>query len=218
MNTSLLRQIEQSPMLVLFQQRINALIESERARRERFYEEMTEQEKVEFINGEVVVHSPVKLEHNIASGFLYRLLSVFVERNHLGLVGTEKLLVTLTRNDYEPDVCFFRSEIADHFSLKQMKFPAPDFVAEVLSPSTEDIDRTVKFADYAAHGVREYWILEPATKMLEQYVSTGDEFELRLKSDNGTVASVAVTGFEIPIRALFDADENHRALGRLLTA
>jgi Uma2 family endonuclease len=218
MDTSLLRQIEQSPMLVLFQQRINALIESESARRERFYEEMTEQEKVEFINGEVVVHSPVKLEHNDASGNLYTLLKVFVQRHHLGFVGHEKILVTLTRNDYEPDVCFFRSEIADGFSPKQMKFPAPDFAAEVLSPSTEDIDRTVKFADYAAHGVREYWILDPATKMLEQYVSTGDEFELRLKSDNGTVASIAVAGFEIPIRALFDADENHRALGRLLTA
>lgn len=205
-------------MLVLFQQRINALIESERARRERFYEEMTEQEKVEFINGEVVVHSPVKFEHSDASGNLYTLLRFFVRKHHLGFVGHEKVLVSLTRNDYEPDVCFFRSEVAEHFSPKQMKFPAPDFVAEVLSPSTEEVDRTVKFADYAAHGVREYWILDPATKMLEQYVSTGDEFELRLKSDNGTVASAAVAGFEIPIRALFDASENLRALEHLLAA
>ena len=36
---------------------------------------------------------------------------------------------------------------------------APDFVAEVLSPSTERYDRTIKFDKYWTAGVREYWLI-----------------------------------------------------------
>ena len=37
---------------------------------------------------------------------------------------------------------------------------APDFVAEVLSPSTEKYDRTKKLNKYWQKGVREYWIID----------------------------------------------------------
>ncbi len=45
--------------------------------------------------------------------------------------------------------------------LAQSKFPAPDLIVEVLSESTEANDRGIKFEDYAAHGVVEYWIVDP---------------------------------------------------------
>ena len=38
---------------------------------------------------------------------------------------------------------------------------APDFVVEILSPSTADHDRVNKFQVYVAAGVREYWIVDP---------------------------------------------------------
>ena len=37
---------------------------------------------------------------------------------------------------------------------------APDYVAEILSPSTEKYDRTVKLNKYWQQGVREYWIID----------------------------------------------------------
>ena len=46
-----------------------------------------------------------------------------------------------------------------------MKYPAPDFIAEILSPSTDERDRGIKFEDYAAHGVGEYWLLDPVIKV-----------------------------------------------------
>jgi len=42
-------------------------MQAEQKRRERFYEEMSEQQKAEFINGEVIVQSPARLRHTLQS-------------------------------------------------------------------------------------------------------------------------------------------------------
>lgn len=55
-----------------------------------------------------------------------------------------------------PDVVFFKKEKADLFSPNQTLFPTLDLVIEVLSDSTEDKDRGIKFQDYEAHEVMEY--------------------------------------------------------------
>jgi Uma2 family endonuclease len=46
----------------------------------------------------------------------------------------------------------------------------PDWVCEVLSPSTEKLDREEKLPYYAAHGVRHAWLLDPVDKRLEVYI------------------------------------------------
>ena len=46
---------------------------------------------------------------------------------------------------------------------------APDLVVEVLSPSTAKNDRFRKKNIYQLCGVREYWIADPANRMVEQY-------------------------------------------------
>ena len=189
----------------------------EQAKRERFYNEMTEGEKVEFINGEVIVHSPVKKRHNDCVKRLLKLLDTYVEEKQLGFVGVEKVLIQLTRNDYEPDLCFFDREKSATFTPEQMIFPVPDLVVEVLSESTAYRDRGIKFSDYAAHGVTEYWLIDPAEEVLEQYVLVNETYSLELKSGTGTVKSSAVEGFELPIKALFNDAENLQTLKAILT-
>lgn len=215
---SVLDVLIQSPRLPQYIDHLRHVLDEERQRREEFYERITEDQKAEFINGEMIVHSPVKLRHAEASFNLATLLRLYVQHNNLGLVGYEKLLISLTRNDYEPGLCFFRAEVAATFAPDQMRFPAPDLVIEVLSPSTEANDRGVKFEDYAAHGVAEYWLIDPQSEALEQYLLDGDAFTLQIKARTGTVSSAAVAGFEIPIRAIFDAAEHAAALQRLLAA
>lgn len=39
---------------------------------------------------------------------------------------------------------------------------APDWVVEIASPSTASRDRVIKHDLYEKHGVREYWLLDPA--------------------------------------------------------
>jgi Uma2 family endonuclease len=98
----------------------------------------------------------------------------------LGWVGSEKVLISLTRNDYEPDLCFFDAATAAAFQPDQMRFPAPAFVVEVLSESIAAKDRGIKFDDYAAHGITEYWIIDPDTETVEQYRLADLRYELAM--------------------------------------
>ena len=44
---------------------------------------------------------------------------------------------------------------------------APDFVIEILSPSTQRTDRLVKLNLYQKAGVREYWLADPSNKTIQ---------------------------------------------------
>ena len=165
-----LQQLLRSPRLPEAMRRLQAVARAEAKKRRYFYDVITEQQKAEFINGEIIVHSPVKLCHAVASENLFTLLKMFVRRHNLGSVFHEKILIVLTRNDYEPDICFFRADKAAGFTPAQSKFPAPDLAVEVLSESTAAVDRGIKFEDYAAHGVSEYWIVDPDAETIEQYL------------------------------------------------
>jgi Uma2 family endonuclease len=80
---------------------------------------------------------------------------------------------------------------------------APDWVCEVLSPSTERIDRGRKLRIYAEAGVAHAWLVNPVERTLEV---------LRLRDGAWTIVSVR-SGTE-PVRVEpFDAIE--LALGRL---
>ena len=209
-------ELKQAPELALYEAQIHAMLEEEGQRREKFRDASSPSVKAEFINGEVIVHSPAMARHIIAKKNLLRLLDTFVDLHRLGLVLDEKALVALSRNDYEPDINFFGRDKADAIQPDQHIFPAPDFIVEVLSHSTEARDRGIKFRDCAAHGVSEYWLVDPAAQVVEQYENTEGQYKLLLKLNTGQIASRAVTGFAIPVRALFEADENLAALKRIL--
>ena len=213
---SLVEQILDSPNLPEIVDELRARLQAERVRRERFYEEITEDQKAEFINGEVIIHLPTTVRHLQIRDNLQQLLRPYVQLKNLGWATGEKGLCVFPRNDYEPDVCFFRSEKAARLQPHQLKLPIPDFIAEVPSKSTERHDRREKFQDYAVNGVQEYWIVDPNEEVLEQYVKKGAGYELALKSGSGEVRSVAVDGFHIPVRALFDANLNLEVLRGML--
>lgn len=72
---------------------------------------------------------------------------------------------------------------------------APDWVCEVLSPSTAALDRTRKMRHYAASGVELVWLLDPAPETLEVFRLDGGGWRL--------VSSVA--GPAVARAAPFDA-------------
>ncbi|MFH2114848.1 MAG: Uma2 family endonuclease [Spirochaetota bacterium] len=53
---------------------------------------------------------------------------------------------------------------------------APDFVVEVLSDATANKDFGIKLELYETSGVREYWIIQPETATVFQYVLDGNTF------------------------------------------
>ena len=180
-------------------------IKEEQQKRKDFYDFVTENMKAEFISGEVVILSPVANEHESVSSELYTLLNIHVSLKNLGRVTHEKLLISLTRNDYEPDICFFKKEKAAKFKEGQKIFPVPDMVVEVLSRSTEKNDRGIKFSDYALHGIKEYWIIDPRQKNIEKYLLKNKTYQLDEKIHNGNIiTSTIIKGFSIPAKALFN--------------
>ncbi|PRY37099.1 Uma2 family endonuclease [Spirosoma oryzae] len=216
MHQQLVEQILEYPDAYLIMQEIQAALNEERKKRETFYNDITEQDKVEFINGEIVMHSPVRKSHNEATKYLCELFDLYVRRHKLGFVGVEKIMTALTRNDYEPDICFFGRAKADTFTAKQTLFPAPDLVIEVLSDGTAKRDRGIKFDDYQAHDVAEYWLVDADEQVIEQYHLVDGQYQLILKAGEGTIRSFVLPDFAIPIRSAFDADVNLQTMATLL--
>lgn len=220
-HTNLIEQILDLADAPLLYQQIGNKLAEERVRREKFYNRATnrsidESMKVEFINGEIIVHSPVMKRHNEANGLLFHLLDIHVRKNKLGFVGIEKIMVVFTRNDYEPDLVFFNNDKAEDFQSTQTLFPVPDFVVEVLSNGTKKYDRGIKYDDYETHKVKEYWIIDPDNEVVEQYILKEDVYEWVYKSSQGMIKSEVVKDFEIPIRAIFDAEINFEVLQKMI--
>lgn len=55
---------------------------------------------------------------------------------------------------------------------------APDWICEILSPSTEQLDRARKLPAYARHGVPHAWLINPAARTLEVYRAEGGRWVL----------------------------------------
>jgi Uma2 family endonuclease len=211
-----LEAILHSHLLPLYAREINEKLALETAARERFYDDITESQKAEFIDGKVVVHSPAKDRHVEASDQLFRLIAQWTAAVG-GKARHEKALCVFSRNDYEPDIVYFSPQKAATISAETMKYPVPDFLVEVLSDSTEKNDRGVKFRDYASHRVQEYWIIDAREQSLEQYLLSDDgAYALKLKSTSGDVTSQMLRDFTIPIHAIFDPVLHRETMKKLL--
>ena len=217
MTDDLLEKILESPQLPKYAAQIQRRLEKERYKRLEFYNIIKESDKVEFINGRIIYQTPIRKQHGNASDNLMVLIKAYSDVKDLGYTGHEKYVITLTRNDYEPDICFWRKEKSDNFTDEQIQFPAPDFIVEILSKSTESRDRGIKMEDYAAHGVEEYWLVDPKHNTIEQYILDENQFSLLRKAKNDDVVkSQAIEGFEIPVIYIFDKKENISVLSALL--
>ena len=213
--TSLADQIMQRSDAAIQIKYLQHIFAEEQKKRKSFREWITADIKAEFINGEIIVHSPVMKRHWKANDLLSRLLSVYVDENNLGEIGTEKVMIALSRNDYEPDIVFFSKKKAAQFTDTQVIFPIPDFVVEILSKSTAKNDRTIKKDDYALHQIPEYWIIDPEKQKIEQYILSPNSkkyFPAKIHQSSSYIKSTVIKDFEIPVLAIFNKDLNKKIL------
>lgn len=84
----------------------------------------------------------------------------------------------------------------------------PDWVCEVLSPSTAGHDRTRKMPVYAQHGVTWLWIVDPSTRTLEVFhLNARKRFEQEQAfSEAGAIRAQPFDAIELELAALWDAD------------
>jgi Uma2 family endonuclease len=102
----------------------------------------------------------------------------------------------------QPDICV----VCDPNKLDEKGcIGAPDLIVEVLSPSTQKKDVTIKFNLYERSGVREYWMIDPPKKTLTVFL-----LQENGKFDAGTIykkgkAPVAIfEGLKIDLKKLFE--------------
>ncbi|MGD0528944.1 MAG: Uma2 family endonuclease [Polyangiaceae bacterium] len=68
-----------------------------------------------------------------------------------------------------PDLAGWRRERMPHLPDAAAFEIPPDWVCEVLSPSTTAVDRTEKLPIYAREGVAHVWLIDPAERILEVF-------------------------------------------------
>ena len=129
----------------------------------------------ELIGGKVVAMSPAATSHNrIAANILIFFGHYLKGKNCVPFGDGEKVFLTKT-DHYVPDFMI----VCDPNKIKPDGIHgAPDLVVEVLSPSTAKNDKTIKKDVYAQCGVREYWIVSPGDKSVEQYLLQDGQFVL----------------------------------------
>lgn len=149
-----------------------------------------EGERMEIIHGEAFMIDPPSSRHQEISGELFRQLANFLEGKKCKVYHAP-FGVRLFAKDgdtpesvdtmVEPDLSVIcdRSKI-DEYGCKG----APDFIIEILSPSSRRHDRLVKLNLYQQAGVREYWIVDPENRAVQVFLRDDSGF-FRIHEDYG---------------------------------
>src|SRR6185503_7712374 len=93
-----------------------------------------------------------------------------------------------------PDIAGWRRERMPTFPDAKYITLAPDWVCEVLSPSTEKIDRSKKLAIYAREDVQHVWLVDPRLRTLEVLRRDSQRWSLVAVHEGG--ASVRAEPFD----------------------
>lgn len=122
----------------------------------------------ELINGHLVLMSPrPSFNHNRVSSNIFRIFANHLEGRTCEAIADGTELYLSTKDRFVPDVMV----VCDpHKKTRKGVYGAPDLVVEVLSFSTAKRDRGYKMQAYAQAGVKEYWIVSPTDKTIEQYL------------------------------------------------
>ena len=103
----------------------------------------------------------------------------------------------------QPDLAVVLDEHRDMIRKGRL-FGAPDFVIEILSPSTASRDRREKRAVYARQQLREYWLVDPKRARIEVFVLESGNLVKKAEHDQGEARSLAVLpGFVAPLAEVF---------------
>ena len=121
----------------------------------------------ELINGKVVAMSPAASNHNRIAGDIYGIFWSYLRGKKCEPFGDGEAVYLTEVDHFIPDFMV----VCDPDKVKSNGVHgAPDLVVEVLSPGTTKTDRGRKMDVYGQCGVREYWIVIPNEKTVEQYI------------------------------------------------
>lgn len=103
-------------------------------------------------------------------------------------------------NVLQPDI----SVICDPDKLDEKGcIGAPDWVIEILSPSTSSKDQIKKRYLYEKHGVKEFWLIHPTERTATLYYLKGASYALKgIYDDTATLKSHEFKGFSVRFKEI----------------
>lgn len=162
----------------------------------------------ELIDGEAYLMSPAPgLRHQRVVGELYFQIAAFLKGREceVFVAPVDVRLPKAAESDAEietvvqPDLVV----VCDPGKLDEAGVRgAPDLVVEVLSPSTTSRDEVVKRELYDRHGVREYWIVDPAKKQIRLFTRRSGGFGPAIEWRADARPSSVLPGFELDLTDL----------------
>lgn len=149
----------------------------EPARRDATYDDLCRLDPTmigEIIDGDLYAWPrPAPRHANAASGILAPLRTSYHGGSGSGGLGGWWILfepeLHLGADVLVPDLAGWRRERLQTLPDTAFLDLAPDWVCEVISPSTGSVDRVKKMRIYAREGVTHVWLVEPLQETLEVY-------------------------------------------------
>ena len=140
------------------------------------YWNLPDGQRAELIDGKLYAMVPPNRIHQKLVSRLTQTIGSFIDSNKGACeVYPAPFAVNLNANDkiwVEPDI----SVICDKDKLSDRGCDgAPDWIIEVVSPSSTRTDCAIKLFKYRTAKVREYWIVNPMKKVVQTYVFEGEE-------------------------------------------
>ena len=145
----------------------------------------------ELVNGQLVEEEMADFVHEAVLVYLLCCLREWAVRRDGRVYGSEGKFALGPRHGRKPDLSVFlngRRPVAEGAA-----FAPPDFMVEVISPRPRDArrDRIEKAVEYAAFGVRQYWLVDPRLRTLEILVlGKRGRYELALGASSGKLDRV----------------------------
>ena len=140
--------------------------------------DLPEGERAELIDGTIYDMAPPSRMHQKLVTKLTSIIDRYISENHGACeVYPAPFAVFLNNNNVnyvEPDI----SIICDKNKLDDKGCNgAPDWIIEIVSPSSKRMDYYIKLFKYRTAGVREYWIVDPIREMILVYDFGNDDYE-----------------------------------------
>ena len=134
------------------------------------YWNLPDGQRAELINGQLYDMAPPSRLHQKLIAMLVHSIQSYIQKNGGACeVYPAPFAVNLDAGDkdwVEPDI----SVICDKDKLTDRGCSgAPDWIVEIVSPSSRRMDYNIKNALYSQAGVREYWIVDPAKERVTIY-------------------------------------------------
>ncbi len=175
------------------------------------YQAVPSHERAEIIRGTLYVTPRPGPQHANASSVLTGELSGPFQRGRGGPGGwwilDEPELHLVELEPMVPDLAGWRVERMPELPATAYFTVVPDWVCEVLSKSTEDIDRNKKLPLYAELGVAHVWLIDPIARTLEAHAlgAGGRWREVRIHREDARVRAAPFEAIEIELAALWSA-------------